>query len=134
MSVVSEPVAISRVTRDSRGADETSLRGALRCGVGETCARVHAFSAAIGNNDAHLGNYALLFDDVGRATLAPIYDVLPMVFAPRNDELPDQWITPRPTPIDPAVAPWVDGLVRAVEAEPEISQSFKDLWRRYVGA
>lgn len=100
----------------------------------ETCARVHAFSAAIGNNDAHLGNYALLFDDAGRATLAPIYDVLPMVFAPRNDELPDQWITPRPTPIDPAVAPWVDALVRAVEAEPEISQSFKDLWRRYVGA
>jgi hypothetical protein len=108
--------------------------GAIDLASVETCTRVHAFSAAIGNNDAHLGNYALLFDDVGRASLAPIYDVLPMVFAPRNDELPDQWISPRPTPIDPSVAPWVDALVRAVEGEPEISQGFKDLWRRYVGA
>lgn len=108
--------------------------GAVDAASVETSKRVHAFSAAIGNNDAHLGNYALLFDDAGRATLAPIYDVLPMVFAPRNDELPDQWINPRATPIDPAVAPWVDSLVRAVEAEPEISQGFKDFWRRYVGA
>lgn len=108
--------------------------GAIDAASVETCARVHAFSAAIGNNDAHLGNYALLFDDEGRATLAPIYDVLPMIFAPRNDELPDQRITRRATPIDPAVAPWVDALVRAVEGEPGISRGFKDLWRRYVGA
>lgn len=120
---ISAPEVLSRLHAE-RAIDVRSV---------EMCTRVHAFSAAIGNNDAHLGNYALLFDDQGRATLAPIYDVLPMVFAPRNDELPDQWITPRATPIDPSVAPWVDALVRAVEAEPEISQSFKELWRRYVG-
>ena len=99
----------------------------------ETCARVHAFSAAIGNTDAHLGNYALRFDDGGRATLAPIYDVLPMVFAPRNDELPDVWLTPRKTPIDPSIAPWVDALVRAVEADAAISPEFKALWRAHIG-
>ena len=99
----------------------------------ETCTRVHAFSAAIGNNDAHLGNYALLFDDAGRATLAPIYDVLPMVFAPRNDELPDAWLTPRKTPIDPDIAPWVDALVRAVDADAAISTEFKGLWRAHIG-
>lgn len=100
----------------------------------ETCTRVHAFSAAIGNNDAHLGNYALLFDDAGRATLAPIYDVLPMVLAPRNDELPDAWLTPRTTPIDASIAPWVETLVRAVDADPEITAGFKALWRRHIGA
>lgn len=99
----------------------------------ETCARVHAFSAAIGNTDAHLGNYALLFNDAGRATLAPIYDVLPMVFAPRNDELPDAWLTPRKTPIDPSIAPWVDALVRAVDADAAISTEFKGLWRAHIG-
>jgi hypothetical protein len=121
---VSGPEVLARLHRE----------GAVDVASVETCTLVHSFSAAIGNNDAHLGNYALMFDDDGRASLAPIYDVLPMIFAPRNDELPDQWITPRSTPIDPAVAPWVDALVRAVEAEPEISLGFKDLWRRYVGA
>ncbi len=99
----------------------------------ETCARVHAFSAAIGNTDAHLGNYALIFDDAGRATLAPIYDVLPMVFAPRNDELPDAWLTPRKAPIDPRIVSWVDALVRSVEADAAISTEFKALWRAHIG-
>lgn len=99
----------------------------------EVCTKVHAFSAAIGNNDAHLGNYALLFDDTGRATLAPIYDVLPMVLAPRNDELPDAWLTPRTTPIDASIAPWVETLVRAVDADLEISADFKARWRSHIG-
>lgn len=99
----------------------------------EVCARVHAFSSALGNNDAHLGNYGLLFDEAGRATLAPIYDVLPMVLAPRNDELPDPWLEPRPASIDPAIAPWVDALVQAVQADAEISAAFKTLWLTWLG-
>jgi HipA-like C-terminal domain len=99
----------------------------------ETCARVHAFSAAIGNNDAHLGNYGLVFDDAGRATLAPLYDVLPMALAPRNDELPDDYLTPRPLPEDPTITAWVDRLAQLMEGDSQISDSFKDLWRRTVG-
>jgi hypothetical protein len=99
----------------------------------EVCARVHAFSAAIGNNDAHLGNYGLLFDDAGRATLAPLYDVLPMALAPRNDELPDEYLTPRAPPSDPALTLWVDRLARLMEEDLLISDSFKDVWRRHVG-
>jgi hypothetical protein len=99
----------------------------------EACSRVHAFSAAIGNNDAHLGNYGLLFDDAGKATLAPIYDVLPMALAPRNDELPDAYLTPRPPPSDASLTPWVDRLAQLMEADRRISDEFKDLWRRYVG-
>ena len=56
-----------------------------------------------------------------------------MVFAPRNDELPDAWLTPRKTPIDPVIAPWVDALVRAVEADAAISTEFKGLWRAHIG-
>ncbi|MCA2978082.1 MAG: HipA domain-containing protein [Myxococcaceae bacterium] len=70
------------------------LEGLIALDQVTVCERVHAFSAAIGNNDAHLGNYALLFDDTGTARLAPLYDVLPMAFAPRNDELPDEYLSP----------------------------------------
>ena len=99
----------------------------------DVCRRVHAFSAAIGNNDAHLGNYGLLFDDAGRARLAPLYDVLPMALAPRNDELPDEYLRPRTEPVAPEIARWVEHLHASMESDPLISDPFKDLWRRFVG-
>lgn len=110
-----------------------ATEGLVSAADAETCRQVHAFSAAIGNNDAHLGNYALLFDDLGRASLAPIYDVLPMALAPRNDELPDAYLQPLVAPVDPAVVTWVEALIASVEADAEISSEFKTLWRRYIG-
>ncbi len=110
-----------------------SSEGLIDAAAVEVCSRVHAFSAAIGNNDAHLGNYALLFDDAGRASLAPIYDVLPMILAPKADELPDAWLTRRTAIVDPRVTSWVDALVRSVEADAEISTGFKTLWRSHLG-
>lgn len=95
---------------------------------------VHAFSAAIGNTDAHLGNYGLTFDVTGVARLAPIYDVLPMVLAPRHDELPDARIRPRALPVDPRVESWFASLVEFVRRSDTIDQDFKELWFRYVGA
>lgn len=98
------------------------------------CELAHSFSSAIGNTDAHLGNYGLTFDGRGKASLAPIYDVLPMVFAPRHDELPDERVTVRPGPMDPRVEPMVADLVRRVRESDLIDQDFKDRWFRYVGA
>ncbi|MBL8957064.1 MAG: HipA domain-containing protein [Myxococcaceae bacterium] len=94
---------------------------------------MHEFSLAIGNTDAHLGNCGLTFDERGRASLAPAFDVLPMVFAPRNDELPDAYVTPRATPIPDRARPLVEDLARRVDADPDISPAFKALWLRYVG-
>lgn len=96
--------------------------------------RVHAFSDAIGNTDAHLGNYGLVFDDQGKASLAPFYDILPMALAPAHDELPDARLLPRVgQPADPTVASWVDELVRRVSADGEISSPFRELWYRHLG-
>lgn len=95
---------------------------------------VHAFSAAIGNNDAHLGNYGLTFDAEGKATLAPIYDVTAMIFAPLADELPDARVTPRATPVPADVAPLVQTLVSLVKAESRLDPAFRAMWLRYVGA
>lgn len=99
-----------------------------------TAELVHDFSRAIGNTDAHLGNYGLVFDAVGTATLAPIYDVSPMVFAPRHDELPDAWVKPRSTPMRADVVPLVEALVRLARASTALDPDFLDLWLRYVGA
>jgi hypothetical protein len=102
----------------------------------ELASRVHAFSRAIGNNDAHLGNYGLVFEDEGQPELAPFYDILPMALAPLHDELPDERLRRRatPPPADPGLAPWIDELLRRVEADRDISPAFIELWRRIIGA
>lgn len=99
-----------------------------------TVSLVHQFSAAIGNNDAHLGNYGLVFDALGNASLAPIFDVTAMVFAPLAEELPDSRVAPRTGAIPEPVEPLVQTLVSLVEAEPRIDPAFRSLWLRYVGA
>lgn len=94
---------------------------------------IHAFSHAIGNTDAHLGNYGLLFDRFGHASLAPVFDVTAMVLAPIADELPDARVSPRKAPIDPRVVRWVERLVQLVRDEDRLDQPFKELWFRYLG-
>ena len=98
----------------------------------DTCSRIHEFSLAIGNTDAHLGNYGLTFDERGQASLAPAFDVLPMVFAPRNDELPDAYVQPRSSPIPERTRPLVEDLARRIDADHDISAAFKVLWHRYT--
>ncbi|PZR06595.1 MAG: hypothetical protein DI536_30010 [Archangium gephyra] len=59
----------------------------------------------MGNDDAHLGNYGRIFDEAGRARLAPLYDVLPMV----------------------------EHLAQLISADESSSSKFKELWLRHVG-
>jgi hypothetical protein len=94
---------------------------------------VHAFSQAIGNTDAHLGNYGLLFDRLGRASVAPTFDVTAMVLAPVADELPDARISSRKSPIDPRVVTWVESLVKLAKEDDRLDHAFKELWFRYIG-
>lgn len=114
-------------------AERLSAEGWLPAVDARRLALVHAFSAALGNTDAHLGNYALLLDDDGRASLAPAYDVLPMIFAPRHDELPDARVGRRPPPDDPAVLALLEDLARRVEADAGVSPAHRAAWREHVG-
>ena len=94
--------------------------------------RLHAFSAAIGNTDAHLGNYGLLFDAQGRARLAPSYDVSPMLFAPRFDEIPSA-VRPRTQPIREDVRPWVEALLGRAETSL-LDADFLATWVGWITA
>ena len=52
------------------------------------------FGALIANTDRHLGNLACFDRHDGRFSLAPVYDMLPMLYAPEHDELPDRIFEP----------------------------------------
>jgi len=95
-------------------------------------ARIHAFSRSIANTDTHQGNYGLIFDDDGRARLAPAYDVVPMAFAPRHDELPDLLIPHAPA-ADASTRALVLRLIARVEADADISAEFRRAWLTAVG-
>jgi hypothetical protein len=46
-----------------------------------------AFGALIANTDRHFGNITLFDDYAGPCRLAPVYDMLPMLFAPQNEQI-----------------------------------------------
>jgi len=52
------------------------------------------FGALIANTDRHLGNLACFDRYDGRFKLAPVYDMLPMSYAPEHDELPARSFVP----------------------------------------
>ena len=60
----------------------------------ETVRRVSTFGALIANTDRHFGNLAYLDRYNGKFELAPIYDMLPMLFAPAHDEIVERTFEP----------------------------------------
>jgi hypothetical protein len=55
------------------------------------------FGALTANTDRHFGNITLFDDYQGPFNLAPAYDMLPMLFAPQNDQIvPRQFEPPSP--------------------------------------
>jgi hypothetical protein len=48
---------------------------------------VYTFGGLIANTDRHFGNLAMFDRYDGQFRLAPVYDMLPMLFAPQNDEI-----------------------------------------------
>lgn len=85
--------------------------GLLRAGVIqpdalETIQRLHAFGELIGNNDMHLGNLAFWLEDSLPFRVAPIYDMLPMLWAPGSQgEMTERPFAPLP-PLPVAVEAW----------------------------
>ena len=53
----------------------------------ETVRLVSTFGALIANTDRHFGNLALFDAYAGDFRLAPVYDMLPMLFAPEHDQI-----------------------------------------------
>ncbi|WP_224247627.1 type II toxin-antitoxin system HipA family toxin YjjJ [Hyalangium gracile] len=59
-----------------------------------------AFGQLIGNTDRHFGNLSFFVEGEGRFRLAPVYDMLPMVFAPVEAEIIERTFSPSPPTAD----------------------------------
>ncbi|MDQ5979213.1 MAG: Type toxin-antitoxin system HipA family toxin YjjJ [Verrucomicrobiota bacterium] len=80
------------------------------------------FGRLIGNTDMHFGNLAFFLEPALPLALAPTYDMLPMLWAPRPGEA-----TPAPD-FSPA-AP----MPHELELWPEAAKMGEDFWRRVEG-
>lgn len=54
------------------------------------------FGQLTGNSDRHFGNLSFFVEDNGRFRLAPVYDMLPMLFAPVETDLIERRFEPAP--------------------------------------
>ena len=70
--------------RDNWIAAAASLKalGVITAGTVESIRRAATFGQLIGNTDMHFGNLSFLFSFGGALSLAPVYDMLPMAYAP----------------------------------------------------
>jgi hypothetical protein len=96
----------------------------------EAIRRAATFGRLIGNTDMHFGNLSFFLSLGRRLSLAPIYDMLPMMYAPAaGEELPDRsFETALPDAgnlsIWNSVAEAAEGYWRQVASHPLISAEF----------
>lgn len=75
---------------------------------GETLEQVRlisTFGELIANSDRHFGNLAFHDNYTGRFAIAPVYDMLPMLFAPQHDQIFAQIFNP-PVPTSDMLRAW----------------------------
>ncbi len=94
-----------------------------------------AFGALIANTDRHFGNLSLFDHHQGMFELAPVYDMLPMLFAPQDGQLVARQFDSVPATAA-SLAVWVDACKLAevywdrIAQEPRIGADFHQLSAR----
>jgi hypothetical protein len=112
--------AAVRLQHDRRIGEETL----------EAIRLVATFGALIANTDRHFGNLALYDDYTGRLELAPIYDMLPMLFAPLHDQIVAR-VFRAPEPTSDTLRAWPRARAlgetywRTVSRDSRISDEFR---------
>lgn len=93
--------------------------------------RLSVFSSLIANNDQHFGNVSLIMTEGSKQfSLAPAYDLLPMLYRPMDGAAPTRNFTP-PAAVPGAPLEWSAALDCAclfwgrVQTDPRISESFR---------
>jgi DNA-binding transcriptional ArsR family regulator len=97
------------------------------------------FGALIANTDRHFGNVTLFDRYEGPFQLAPAYDMLPMLFAPQNDQIVGRQYEPvRPTAASlslwPRARALAEGYWETLTQEPRLSGEFRELSGRCLAA
>jgi len=93
---------------------------------------LYAFGALIANTDMHSGNLSLIYRRNDHFDLAPIYDMLPMMFRPVDGTVPDRNYTV-PSPRKETMRQWDSALESAITfwekvvAEERLSDDFREI-------
>jgi len=96
---------------------------------------VSTFGALIANSDRHFGNLACYDRYDGQFTLAPIYDMLPMLFAPAHEQIVARAFVP-PDPTAETLRcwgharEWAERFWRALADDARISEGFRGISAR----
>jgi len=118
--------------RDNYTAASVRLEraGLISAGDAETIRLVHTFGMLIANSDMHFGNISFFTHADGRLELTPVYDMLPMLYAPVNDQVLEREFVIASLPAQ-TMASWEPAFRAArrfwerVLAHPRISKGFK---------
>jgi hypothetical protein len=120
----------------SDSAQALATLGHVGAGDVETIRRAAAFGRVIANTDMHFGNLSFFHEPGGAFALAPLYDMLPMRYAPTAaDPYPDTPM-PAPTPAADDLPHWPATLRlgcafwQSVAAHPAITPAFATLAER----
>lgn len=90
----------------------------------------YAFAGLIANTDCHFGNLSFFDAYDGRFSLAPIYDMLPMLFAPEHDQIIVRRFEPA-HPVSDTLSAWAAARALAerywarIIADDRISEDFR---------
>ena len=111
--------------------------GVLSADAADEIRLLEAFGQLIANSDRHFGNLALFDRYDGHFTTAPVYDMLPMLFAPAIDQIVERkFDLPHPTSDTLSVWPRAWDLARAywkmICAEDRLSDDFRLIGRRVL--
>ena len=93
---------------------------------------VFAFGGLIANTDRHFGNLAFFDAYDGHFDLAPIYDMLPMLFAPEHDQISARVFSP-PGPTSDTLHAWASARALAekywcqLAADARVSAEFRSM-------
>ena len=122
----------------SEGADRLLERGLIASETRNAITRLWHFGQLIGNTDMHDGNLSFVPGEPG-LRLAPVYDMLPMLYAPqRGVELPERQFAARlPLPREREL--WHRAAEAAIDfwsragSDTRVSESFREICRRNEG-
>jgi hypothetical protein len=95
---------------------------------------ISSFADLIANTDKHFGNLAFYDGYDGRFSLTPVYDMLPMLFAPDHDQLVDRIYTPA-DPTSNTLQVWgharalAEDYWRTLANEVRVGREFREISR-----
>ncbi|MFA6287866.1 MAG: type II toxin-antitoxin system HipA family toxin YjjJ [Opitutaceae bacterium] len=118
-----------------QAAEQFAVAGLLAPEASASVLRRHAFGELIGNSDMHFGNIAFWLRDELPLRLAPVYDMLPMLWAPAagGEIVPRVFAPLPPTPAQEddwtVAAGWAGVFWQRVAADARVSPEFADIAR-----